>query len=178
MLSLVCDYAKCRCTSALKTELALAIWEYVITLASEVDLFWRKPLTAPSMLFIATRWIMVTAAVMQFAPPTETALGSMSFLRIMSDADIFLSNCEALNWAAAALGLAEFIGTARKQAHFTALSLLRVCILNGTMILHSILRHTSIRHMATKLYMGLRSSIFGNCSRGNKHSELTQLCFA
>ena len=48
----------------------------------------------------------------------------------MSDIDIILSNCDALAWAAQVLNFAVFIGTARKQAHFTTTSIL--CILNST----------------------------------------------
>ena len=116
MLSLVCDHAICECTCALTTQSALGIWEYIITLASEVDLFWRKPVTAPSMLFIVTRWIMVADALMQIAPTTEATFDSMPLL-CTSDIDIFPSNCEALIWAGLALDFAGFIMTARKQAH-------------------------------------------------------------
>ena len=82
MLSVVCDRATCECTCALTTESALAIWEYLITLESEVDLFWRKPLTAPSMLFVAARWIMLTTALVEFAPTTESTFDSMLLLRM------------------------------------------------------------------------------------------------
>ena len=123
MLSLVCDCATCECACALTTESALAIWEYLITLESEVDLFWRKPVTAPSILFIAIRWIMLATAFMQIAPNTEATLDSMPLLH-MSDIDTFISNCEALVWAQEVLNFAGYIGTARKQAHFiTTISL-------------------------------------------------------
>ena len=48
----------------------------------------------------------------------------------MSDIDTFLSECEAAVWAVLVLYLVGFIGTARKQAHFTATPIL--CVLNGT----------------------------------------------
>ena len=119
MLSLVGDHAACEYTCVLTTESALVIWEYIITVASEVDLFWRKPLTAPSMLFITTRWIMLANAILQTVPNTEATFDSM-LLPCMSDIDTFLSNCEAFTWAGEVLYLAGLIGTARKQAHFTA----------------------------------------------------------
>ena len=128
MLSLVRDHAMCECTCALTTESAMAIWEYFSTLANEVDLFWRKPLTAPSMLFAGTRWIMLANALLQFAPTTEATFDSMPLLGV-SDIDIFLSNCEAMNWASTVLVLVQFMGTACKQAYFTATSL--PCVLNG-----------------------------------------------
>ena len=84
MLSPVGDHATCECTCALTKELALAIWEYLITFASEVDLFWRKPVTAPSMLFAGTRWMMLVNALLQIAPNTEATFDYMPLLR-MSD---------------------------------------------------------------------------------------------
>ena len=129
MLSLVGDRTAWGCTFVLTTQCynlqsALSIWEYLITLASEVDLFWRKPVTAPSMLFIVTRWIMLANAFGQFIPITEAMFDSMPLL-CMSDIDTFLSNCEAMIWAGEVLYLAGFIVIARKQAHFTSTSLLR-----------------------------------------------------
>ena len=132
MLSLVGEHATCEYTCALTTESVLTIWEYLITLANEVDLFWRKPVTAPSILFIATRWIMLVTMLLQFAPITEATFNSMPSL-CMADVDTFLSNCEALLWTMEVLYLAGFIVTACKQAHFTATSLL--CVLNGTQYL-------------------------------------------
>ena len=128
MLSLVCDHVICECTYALTTESALAIWEYTITLPNEVNLFWRKPVTAPSMLFVTTRLIMLAIAVLQIAPTTEATFDSMPLL-CTSDIDIFPSNCEALVRAILVLELAGFIVAAREQAHFTATSIFRV--LNG-----------------------------------------------
>ena len=100
--------------------------------------------------------------------------GNVRFYALLciSDVNIFLSNCEALLWAAQVLYLAEFIGTACKKAHFTATSL------SVLSTVHSVFGHTSICHMATKLYMGLHSYAPGNCTRSNKHRNLTQLCFA
>ena len=129
MLSLVGDHAKCECTCALTTESALSIWEYLITLASEVDLFWRKPMTAPSMLFVGTRWIMLATALLQIAPNTEATFESMPLL-CTSDIDTFPSNCGAAVWAVQVLYIAGFIATAREQAHSTTTPLL--CVLNGT----------------------------------------------
>ena len=128
MLSLVRENAICKCTCALTTESVLAIWEYIITLTSEVDLFWRKPVTAPSMLFVATRWIMVATVLLQIVPTTEATFDSMPLL-CTSDIDIFHSNCEALIWAEQVLYLAGFMVTAREKAHSTATSIVRV--LNG-----------------------------------------------
>ena len=121
MVSLVRDHVICECTCALTTESALVIWEYIITLPDEVDLFWRKPLTAPSMLFIATRWIMLATALLQFAPVTEATLDYMPLL-CTSDIDIFPSKCAVLTWAVEVLASAGYIGTACKQAHLTATS--------------------------------------------------------
>ena len=129
MVSLVRENAICKCTCALTTESVLAIWEYIITLTSEVDLFWRKPVTAPSMLFIATRWIMLATALLQIVPTTEATFDSMPFLHT-SDIYIFLSNCEALIWVQEVLGFAVFIVNARKQAHYTTTSIFRAP--NGT----------------------------------------------
>ena len=129
MLSLVGDHAKIECTCALTAESALAIWEYLITLADEIDLFWRKPVTAPSMLFIGTRWIMLATALQQLTPATEATFDSMPLLRT-SDIDTFLSNCKAVAWVIEVLYFAGYIVTARKQVHFTTTSLL--CVLNGT----------------------------------------------
>ena len=123
MLSLVCDYAIYGCACALTTKPAPAIWEYFITFANEVDIFWTKPVSAPSMLFIATRWNMLATALLQIAPTTEATFGFMLLLRT-SDANMSLSNCKALTWAVQVLFVAQFIGTARKHAHFTATSLL------------------------------------------------------
>ena len=107
---------------ALTTQSAMAIWEYFVTLESEVDLFWRKPVTAPSMLFIAIRWIMLVNALLQFAPVTEATFAFMPLLH-MSDTDIFPSNCAALVWAAEILYLGGFLETACKQAYSTATSI-------------------------------------------------------
>ena len=82
-------------------------------------------MTAPSMLFIIIRWIMLATAALQISPTTEATFDSI-LLPHMSDTDIFPSDCEALNWAAEVLYLAGFIETACKQAHFTATFLLFV----------------------------------------------------
>ena len=111
------------------TELALAIWEYLITLRNEVDLFWGKPLTAPSMLFVITRWTMLANALLQLPPTTEATFDFVPLLH-NSDTDIFPSNCEALFWVAEVLDYAGFIWTACKQVHFTAISFF--CVLSGT----------------------------------------------
>ena len=55
------------------------IWEYLITLANEVDIFWRRPKTATSLLFIFTRWAMVASALTQFLPITEATFDSMPY---------------------------------------------------------------------------------------------------
>jgi hypothetical protein len=131
MLPQVGDHATCECTwHALTAKSALSIWEYLITLESEVDLFWRKPLTAPSILFIATRWIMLASALLQIVPTLKTTFDSMPLLR-MSNIDTFISNCEALVWAQMAFVLAGFMATACKQTHFTATRSF-LCVLNGT----------------------------------------------
>ena len=129
MLSLVRDHAICECTCALTTQSALAIWEYIITFSNEVDLFWRKPVTAASMLFIVTRWNMLATALLQIVPNTDATFGYMPSL-CTSDTDIFSSNCDALNWAAEVLSFAGYIGTACKQADVTTTSPFRV--LNDT----------------------------------------------
>ena len=147
-------------------DLALAFWEYLITLANEVDIFWRKPVTVSSVLFIGTRWIMLANALLQIAPITEATSVSMLLL-CLSDIDIFISNCDAMIWAIEAFYLVQFVGSACKQAYFTASSIFVFTIV------HSIFRHTSICGVATKLYMGLYSFASGTCSRSDKLSKLT-----
>ena len=61
---------------------------------------------------------MVVNAIVQLAPVTEATLDSRS-LPHMSDTDVFVSDCEALNWVIQVLGFAGFIATACEQAHFT-----------------------------------------------------------
>ena len=128
-LSPVCNHTTCECTYVLMTQLVMAIWEYLITLASEVDLLWRKPVTAPSILFVAIRWIMLVNALVQFAPVTEATFDSTPLLHV-SGIDTFPSDCDALVWATEVLSLAGFIETACKQDYFTATSIF--CALNGT----------------------------------------------
>ena len=101
-------------------------------------------MTAPSILFIATRWIMLATGALQFASATEATFDSILLL-CTSDIDIFPSNCETLEWATQALYFSGFIGTAREQANsplhpFFVFSMVP-----------SIFRHTSICNMATKL---------------------------
>ena len=86
-------------------------------------------MTAPSILFIAIRWIMLVNALLQFAPVTEATYDSM-FLLHMSDVNIFPSNCAALVWAAEILYLGGFLETARKQAYSTTTSIFNA--LTGT----------------------------------------------
>lgn len=119
----------CDGTGVLTTESALVVWEYLITLANEVNIFWKKPLNATSLLFIVTRWIMLANALLQFVPITETTF-DLRLLLCISDINTFSSNCAALNWVTEALFLVQFLATACKQAHFTATALL--CFLNGT----------------------------------------------
>lgn len=97
----------------LTTESVLAIWEYLITFTTEVDIFWKKPMTATSLLFVVTRWIMVLNALLEFAPITETTFDSIPSSHV-SDVDIFLSNCEAFTWFIDVLYYAEYIATACK----------------------------------------------------------------
>ena len=72
---------------------------------------------------------MLANAILQFAPTMEATFDSTPSL-CMADIDTSLSNCEALGWAVHVLYFAGCIGTARKQARFTATPLL--CLLNGT----------------------------------------------
>ena len=116
-------------THALTVESALVIWEYTITIADEVDIFWRKRMTPTSLLFVATRWIMVASALLQFAPVTE-ATSDFMLLPRMSDIDIFRSNCAALTWVLQVLFYAEYVVAACKKARFSAISLL--CVINST----------------------------------------------
>ena len=64
---------------------------------------------------------MLANAVLQFAPITEATFDSLLLLRL-SDINIFPSNCDALGWVVEMLNLAQYIGTTRKHAHFTATS--------------------------------------------------------
>lgn len=50
---------------------ALVIWEYCTTLGEEVDMFWRRRVTATSLLFMANRWIMVASTALTATPATE-----------------------------------------------------------------------------------------------------------
>ena len=128
MPSPVGDYAICARARVLTTESALPVWEYLITFTNEIDIFWGKPVTATSLLFVVTRWTMVANALLQFAPTTEATFDSIPFPHV-PDTDIFLSNCNALSWAALVLDLAGFIETACKQTiNFAAIS--HLCVLS------------------------------------------------
>ena len=70
-------------------------------------------MTATSFLFIITRWTMVANALVQFAPITETTFDFILWSH-MSDVDIFLSDCEALDWAIEVLYFAGYIEIACK----------------------------------------------------------------
>lgn len=67
----VSDHVVYNGAHALMTETALVLWEYTITFANEVDIFWRKPITATSLLFATMRWSMMVNALLEFAPTTE-----------------------------------------------------------------------------------------------------------
>ena len=86
-------------------------------------------MTATSLLFVATRWIMVASALLQFAPVTEATFDS-TLLPCMLDVDIFHSNCAALTWVLQVLFYAEYVIAACKRLHFFATSLL--CVINST----------------------------------------------
>lgn len=142
----------------LMTKSALVIWEYLISLAKEVDIFWKRPKTATSLLFIGTRWIMVTNMLLEFASITVDSMFAFMPLPCMSHINIFLSNCEALNWAVEVIFLVEYLGTECKQVTSP------IYIFYVALMVHSIFRHTRICHLETKLSMGLRSFTSGSCS--------------
>lgn len=117
-----------RGTHALTIESAVAIWEYLITLTNEVDIFWTKKLTATSLFFVVMRWIMLANTLVPFMPVTEATLDSIPLLCILQ-INISLSNCKALTWASEILYLAGYTGIACKQARFTVTVLL--CDINN-----------------------------------------------
>ena len=121
MLSVVGDHAICACIRRLM-EPVLALWEYLITLTHEVNIFWRKPKTATSLLLVITRWNMVAIALLQIVPTAGTMFGCI-LLPHVSDINIFPSNCEALIWVIYMLHTAGYIEIACKQAHFIVVHL-------------------------------------------------------
>ena len=50
----------------------MVVWEYLITFSNEVDIFWRRPVNATSLLFLLTRWTMLGSVVTSIAPNTES----------------------------------------------------------------------------------------------------------
>lgn len=70
------------------TDPVLAVWEYLITFADEVELCWRKPISMTSLLLVVTRWTMLANAVLTFVPVTAITLYSMP-LPHMLDTNIF-----------------------------------------------------------------------------------------
>ena len=170
MLSLVGDHVTCECTCALTTELALVIWEYFITLASEVDLFWRKSVTATSMLFVATRWIMLATVLLEIAPNTEARFESMPLLLSQT---LISSPVTVKPW----VGPYRFSTLLGSYGLLVRKLISLLHCFSAFSILHSILRHTSICNMA-KLYMGLCGPAPGNHSCSNRHSKLTYPYFA
>lgn len=61
---------------------ALAVYEYIITSGHEVETILRRQRTAPAILFLSTRWVMVLQAVIQLLPPSPQVsirLSSRSF---------------------------------------------------------------------------------------------------
>ena len=70
---------------------AFVIWEFLITFANEVDIFWRKQATATSLLFVVTRWSMVLNVLLEFVPVTETTYEFTSSTHVLLPSiDIFL----------------------------------------------------------------------------------------
>ena len=69
---LVGDYSSFKSKCTLTAPAALVIWEYIITLTDEVMVFWAKPLTTTSLLFVFTRWIMMANALLSIIPLTES----------------------------------------------------------------------------------------------------------
>ena len=63
MLSLEGDYAICACTRVPMSEPVLVVWEYLIAFTNGIDIFWRRPKTATSLLFVVIRWTVVTSAM-------------------------------------------------------------------------------------------------------------------
>ena len=44
-------------------DIALIIYEYVITFADEIEAVWKRPWTATSVLLLSTRWVMLLTLV-------------------------------------------------------------------------------------------------------------------
>ena len=143
MPSPVSDYVICACTRVLITAQVLALWEYLITFTNEVDIFWTKPYTATSLLFIVTRWTMVVNAALQFVPDTETTFASIP-LSLISDINFSVRNCEAFIWFINVLYFAGYTQTACKQAHLTVVS--HICVLNSAVF--SAIRVFAIWHQS------------------------------
>lgn len=51
---------------------ALALYEYLITFADEIETVWKRPWTATSMLLLSTRWVMLLTLVYTVVPSTPT----------------------------------------------------------------------------------------------------------
>ena len=126
-------------------------------------------MTAPSLLFVATRWTMVAIALLEFAPIIKTAFDPMPLSHV-SYINIFYSNCKTLPWLISALYYAVFIETACKQVYYTTISLFVL------LTVHSVFLHKRICYMAAELFMGLHNIASGNIPCGSKSGKLIWYC--
>ncbi|PSS28491.1 hypothetical protein PHLCEN_2v2972 [Hermanssonia centrifuga] len=54
--------------------LALAVYEYTITVGREIQLVWKRPKTGSVWLFLATRYLMILSFVPQIIPVASSGL--------------------------------------------------------------------------------------------------------
>ncbi|EKM48477.1 uncharacterized protein PHACADRAFT_202765 [Phanerochaete carnosa HHB-10118-sp] len=61
----------------------LVAYEFVITFGNEIEIVWKRPITARAVLLGSVRWCMLLAAVMNIAPETANA-ALFSALRVFA----------------------------------------------------------------------------------------------
>ncbi len=57
---------------------ALAVYEYTITVGREIQLVWKRPKTGSVWLFLATRYLMILSFVPQIIPVAS----SVSYIQL------------------------------------------------------------------------------------------------
>ncbi|EKM48076.1 uncharacterized protein PHACADRAFT_77010, partial [Phanerochaete carnosa HHB-10118-sp] len=50
------------------------IYEFLITIGDEIEIVWRKPITASSVLLGSVRWCLLLTAILNLAPSTPNNL--------------------------------------------------------------------------------------------------------
>lgn len=54
-------------------QLALVVYEYAVTMDREINLVWRRKLTAPSLILLLSRWFMLLGPITGNIPLTSLA---------------------------------------------------------------------------------------------------------